>query len=99
MAARRCRRIAEYRIRALVRRIDRIELEIRELKAGDLGALSFMDDDERRQALRLKRRWLAEDQSALRAMLGGSQPSSARRASSTNDESLQAKDQNSGSDE
>lgn len=65
-----CRRMAEFRIRALVRRVDRHETQIRELVADDLGDYPHLDNDERKRLLKIVRRWLAEDQATLRALLG-----------------------------
>src|SRR5687768_12211827 len=64
-----CRRMAEFRIRGLVKRIEKAELEIRELNAR-YGRFEYADADERRSRLREMRRWLAEDQARLRALLG-----------------------------
>jgi hypothetical protein len=63
-----CRRIAEFRIRALTRRIDRTEVEIRELefKARDREA---WDRDAWLRRLRALRGWLADDRETLRALL------------------------------
>ena len=65
-----CRRQAEFRIRALVRRIDGYESQIRWVQAGDLGSFHHYDEDERKRMLALLRRWLAEDQATLCALLG-----------------------------
>jgi hypothetical protein len=64
-----CRRLSEFRIRALTRRIDKAEVEIRELaeRARDREA---WDRDQWLRRLRALRRWLADDISALRALLG-----------------------------
>jgi hypothetical protein len=65
-----CRRMAEFQTRALVLRIDRAEVAIRELKAGDSGDYQHLDRDERRKVINLYRRWLTEDLAKLRALLG-----------------------------
>ena len=62
-----CRRFAEFRIRGIVRRIDRYEVELREVKTGT----GYFDDDERRARLRALRRWIRNDTAQLRALLGG----------------------------
>jgi hypothetical protein len=62
-----CRRFAEYKLRSLSRRIDKLEIELRELKAGD----GYYDDDERRLRIRSVRRWIKQDSAELRALLGG----------------------------
>lgn len=63
-----CRRLAEIRIRALTRRIDKAEVEIRELewKARDREAY---DRDAWLRRLRALRSWLAADREALRVLL------------------------------
>lgn len=61
-----CRRAAEFTIRRLLNRIDRAELEQREIKAGGWAG----DDDERRTRLNALRRWLKADEAKLRALLG-----------------------------
>jgi len=62
-----CRRYAEFQIRAIVRRLDTSERELRELKAGS----GYYDDDERRQRMRAVRRWIKQDSAKLHALLGG----------------------------
>lgn len=66
--------MAEFQIRGLVRRIDSAEMEIRELSPGGhltrIGTRGYHDATERAQRLRALRRWLAEDQAKLRALLG-----------------------------
>ena len=61
-----CRRMAEFAIRGLVRRLDKAEIELRELKAES----GLYDDDERRQRVRALRRWIKQDSAKLRALLG-----------------------------
>lgn len=69
-----CRRLAEYEIRALVRRIDRAELELRELGNGGHHARSghrgFLSPEERAARTRALHGWLAEDRARLRSLLG-----------------------------
>ena len=60
-----CRRVAEFQIRALVRRIERYELEQRELKAD-----RWPCDEDRQHRLRALRRWIRADTAKLRAILG-----------------------------
>jgi hypothetical protein len=64
-----CRRIAEFKLRALVRRIERQEIELRELAVRD-GSLGDEERSERRSRRRVLRRWLEADNRALRALLG-----------------------------
>jgi hypothetical protein len=64
-----CRRMAEFQIRGLVRRIDRAEIEVRELTEKvrdreDYDRIHWL------RRLRVVRRWLADDQAKLRALLG-----------------------------
>lgn len=59
--------MAEFQIRALVRRLDNAEIELREVKAGT----GYYDDAERRQRVRVLRRWIAADEARLRSLLGG----------------------------
>ena len=61
-----CRRTAEFRIRALGRRLDKNEVELRELQGGT----GFWSDDERRQRVRLLKAWLKADTEEFRALLG-----------------------------
>lgn len=61
--------MAEFRIRALVRRIERAELELREISVRD----AMLDEDvrcARRSRRRVLRRWIRDDSVALRALLG-----------------------------
>lgn len=62
-----CRRYAEFQIRTIVRRLDKLEIELRELKAGN----GYYDDDERGNRMRNVRRWIKQDSAKLRALLGG----------------------------
>lgn len=59
-----CRRMAEFQIRALVRRLDKAEIELRGIKAGE-----WCSQPERR--IRALRRWIKKDTAKLRALLGG----------------------------
>lgn len=64
--------MSEFRIRALVRRIDAAELELRELLVR-VGSDPFFDKDDkraRRTRRRVLRRWLAEDRARLGELLG-----------------------------
>lgn len=63
-----CRRLAEFRIRALCRRIEKYELEQREVKAGNHSYYEQEDYDRRLRALRT---WIKRDNATLRALLGG----------------------------
>lgn len=65
-----CRRVAEFRIRALSKRLDKNEVELRELQGGG----GFWSDDERRKRVRLLKAWLAEDRAELAKLLGQSDP-------------------------
>lgn len=62
-----CRRMAEFAIRGLVRRLDKAEIQLRETKAG---GWSGFDDDDRRARMRALRRWIKADSAKLRALLG-----------------------------
>jgi len=62
-----CRRVAEFQIRNLARRVERYELEQREVKAGNHA---YYDDSERQRRLRALRRWIKTDNAKLRAILG-----------------------------
>lgn len=64
-----CRRLAEFRIRSLVRRIDRTEDELREVLAK-CGRGQYLDATERTARARRLRRWLTEDEARLAALLG-----------------------------
>ena len=61
-----CRRIAEYQIRALVRRLDKSEIELRSLKVDG----GFYSDEDRRKRMAALRRWIKEDTAKLRSLLG-----------------------------
>jgi hypothetical protein len=65
-----CRRQAEFRIRALVRRIDSHESDIRWARAADLGSFHYFSDEDRKRYIAMRRRWLAEDEDTLRKLLG-----------------------------
>lgn len=62
-----CRRLAEFRIRTLVRRIDRYETDRRNLLVRGIDPF---DDAARQRRLRALRRWINEDNAALRGLLG-----------------------------
>jgi hypothetical protein len=64
-----CRRFSEFQIRALVRRIDKYQIELRELKAGSW----HYSADERRERLTDVRGWVRKDTARLRVLLGGRQ--------------------------
>jgi len=61
--------LAEFQVRTLVRRVDKLEVEERELRAK-CGRFEYLDEDERKAQLRTVRRWLAEDLTKLRVLLG-----------------------------
>lgn len=63
-----CRRLIEFRIRALARRLEKYELHQRDIKAG-IGP--YLDDEERQRRLRALRRWIKLDTASLRSLLGG----------------------------
>ncbi|MGE0583467.1 MAG: hypothetical protein AB7P31_15195 [Steroidobacteraceae bacterium] len=67
-----CRRLAEFQIRSLVRRIDRAALELRELQAK--ARAQVFDSDERRRRVRVLRRWLVEDRAELARLVGAPAP-------------------------
>ena len=62
-----CRRLAEYEIRRLDRRIAGYEQELRGLRYDGPG----FDDSERLKRMRALRRWIAADEARLRLLLGG----------------------------
>lgn len=64
-----CRRLAEYEIRRLDRRMAGYEQELRGLRYD--GPDDF-DDTERLKRMRALRRWIAADEARLRLLLGGS---------------------------
>lgn len=64
-----CRRLAEFTLRILARRIDRQEVELRELQASAQRIMT-LDEEIRRARVALVRKWLAEDQAKLAALLG-----------------------------
>lgn len=63
-----CRRLVEYEIRRLDRRIAGYELELRGLRYD--GPDDF-DDTERQKRMRALRRWITEDEARLLALLSG----------------------------
>lgn len=63
-----CRRLVEYEIRRLDRRIAAYELELRGLRYD--GPDDF-DDTERQKRMRALRRWVTEDEARLLTLLGG----------------------------
>ena len=75
-----CRRTAEFRIRALGRRLDKNEVELRELQGGS----GFWSDDERRARLRMIKVWLAADYVELRALLGQTPVETIKKQSKNN---------------
>src|SRR3954453_9995626 len=66
-----CRRMAEFQVRGLVKRIDQAELELRELLGADAGKFQHLDKYERDGRARLLKRRLAADRAKLLALLGG----------------------------
>lgn len=58
--------MAEFKIRGLVRRLDKAEVELREIKAGAW----YGEDEERAQRMRALRRWIKQDGAELRSLLG-----------------------------
>ena len=75
-----CRRVAEFRIRALGRRLDKNEVDLRELQGGT----GFLSDDERRARLRMIKVWLAADYVELRALLGQTPVETIKKQSKNN---------------
>ena len=61
-----CRRMAEFAIRGLVRRLDKYEVELRETKAENTD----FQDWERSRRMRQLRTWIKTDRAKLRALLG-----------------------------
>lgn len=70
-----CRRTAEFRIRALAKRIDVNEVDLRDLEAGG----GFWSPVERRQRVRFLKQWLTADGAELRALLGQSDPKTVQK--------------------
>lgn len=67
-----CRRLAEYEIRRLDRRIAVYELEQRGLKYD--GPADFdHDEQERQKRMRALRKWIADDEARLRDLVAASQ--------------------------
>ena len=62
-----CRRLAEFEIRRIDRRLAAYELERRELKAEGPDPC---DDDARQRRLRALRKWAAADERRLRELVG-----------------------------
>lgn len=62
-----CRRFAEFRLRSLTRRMAANEIELREVRAG-FGR--YFSDVDRKKRVRVLKRWLAQDEVTLRALLG-----------------------------
>ena len=72
-----CRRLAEFQIRALLRRLDKAEIELRELKVGSV----YSDDEESRLRMSALRRWIKQDGAKLRALLGANSQKESKRIS------------------
>lgn len=64
-----CKRLAEHRIRIVVRRLDRLEVALRECLAG-WGPPYISHKNERRARVRTLRRWIDEDEATLRRLVG-----------------------------
>jgi hypothetical protein len=62
-----CKRLIEYEVRRIDRRLGRYELELRELKADT----DPLDEDARQRRLRALRRWIRQDEERLQILLGG----------------------------
>lgn len=67
-----CRRLAEYEIRRLDRRIAGYEIELRGLKYD--GPDDYQDEErERLKRMRALRKWIADDEARLRDLVAASQ--------------------------
>jgi hypothetical protein len=65
-----CKRLVEYELRRIDRRLAQYELEQRELKAD--GVDEWEEDEAKRQRrLRALRTWIRTDEARLRELLGG----------------------------
>ena len=64
-----CRRLAEFRLRAIVKRLDAAELELRRVSAERSGFGALRGSERRRRVQTLKR-WIAEDLAKMRSLLG-----------------------------
>lgn len=65
-----CKRLVEYEIRRIDRRLGAYEVEQRELKAD--GPDEF-DDEDRQKRLRALRKWIRQDEDRLRVLVGAGQ--------------------------
>lgn len=70
-----CRRASEFAIRRVIARLDKAEVELRDVRAGS-GSAIFLDQAERRSRARVLKRWIAEDRAKLRALLGAKESNS-----------------------
>ena len=66
-----CRRLAEFELRLIARRLDKSICSLRALQAEGASPPFDLEADERRRKMRALRKWIAEDQERLRALLGG----------------------------
>jgi len=72
-----CKRLIEYEIRRVDRRLAAYELEERELKAAPAD---WPDDEEqRRTRLRVVRRWIRIDEDRLRELVGAGKTTCTRK--------------------
>jgi len=78
-----CRRTAEFAVRSLVKRINAAEIELREIQCATED-FAGLDQDERRRRTRFLRRWLVEDRTKLRALLGGNNQTTMEKSAESN---------------
>jgi len=62
-----CKRLIEYELRRLDRRLATYELEQREIK---VNAEDWPDENDRQKRLRALRRWIRQDEDRLRELIG-----------------------------
>lgn len=70
-----CRRLAEYRLRSLAKRIDAGEMQLRRL----LAERGYGDPEERRRRVCQLRAWIAADTAKMRELLGAPVPVKSKR--------------------
>jgi hypothetical protein len=73
-----CRRAAEFAIRRLTKRIDDMEVELREVSAGSQAYGWYANKEHRAARVSALRCWLRQDERKLRQLLGESKKSRPR---------------------
>lgn len=64
-----CKRLVEFELRRLDRRLEKYALEQREVKANPED---WPDEEERQKRLRALRRWIRQDEERMRELIGAS---------------------------